>query len=327
METAMPHPMEQYHDLLRAVLERGVLQHNARTGEDCLALAGWQLQFDLQDGFPAVTTKQLFFKSVVGELLGFFRGYDNAADFRALGCRIWDQNANETRAWLDNVNRKGTDDLGRIYGVQWTKWRDSRVARSQAERDALAAKGYAELLFDRDRGAWMMERSINQLEDAARKIMTNPSDRRIIISAWRPDEFDQMALPPCHVDYRWVPFEDRRELHVVMSIRSWDLFLGSPFNVASTALFLAIMARLTGYTARTVTIHATNAHIYGNHVDQVREQLARSHFDQPQLSLSDRIAPLASVDQIPGAFARIEPADIELLNYRHHAPIRAPMAA
>lgn len=93
----MQHPMEQYHDLMRAVLERGVVQHNTRTGLDCHAVAGWQLQFDLRDGFPAVTTKQLFFKSVVGELLGFFRGYDNAADFRALGCRIWDQNANETR--------------------------------------------------------------------------------------------------------------------------------------------------------------------------------------------------------------------------------------
>lgn len=191
----------------------------------------------------------------------------------------------------------------------------------------MAAKGYEDLLFDRERGAWMMERKINQLEEALRKIITNPSDRRIIVSAWRPDEIDLQCLPACHVDYRFVPFEDRRELHVVMTIRSWDLFLGAGFNIASTALFLSLMARLSGYTPATMTIQAANAHIYSNHVDQVREQLTREHYEQPTLAIADEVAPIRSLDEIPGVFTRIEPAHIRLENYRHHSAIRAPMAA
>ncbi|MEQ1594675.1 MAG: thymidylate synthase [Casimicrobium sp.] len=319
--------MQNFHELLRATLERGVDQFNVRTNSLCRVLVGYQLQYDLADGFPAITTKKLAFNNMKGELLGFFRGYDNAADFRKLGCTVWDKNANETVAWLANPNRKGTDDLGRIYGKQWTDWKDRRVAGTVLERDALLARGYAQKMHDSDQGLWLVERGINQLENALHTIITNPSDRRVIVSGWNPTEFDQMALPPCHMDYRFVAFETTKVLHVVMTIRSWDLFLGAPFNIASTSLFLAIMARLAGYTPGTVTIQATNAHIYGDHFEQTREMLEREHFAPPQLVLSENVRPISDPADIAGAFARIEPEDVWLSNYSSHAAIAATMAA
>lgn len=319
--------MQNYHDLLQTALEQGVDQFNTRTNKLCRVLVGYQLQYNMADGFPAITTKKLAFNNMKGELLGFFRGYDNAADFRALGCTVWDQNANETQAWLNNPNRKGHDDLGRVYGKQWTDWKDRRVVATEQERDALQLNGYTQKLHDPEQHAWLMERDINQLENALRTIIINPSDRRVIVSGWNPAEFDQMALPPCHMDYRFVAFEDTKVLHVVMTIRSWDLFLGAPFNIASTSLFLAIMARLAGYTPGTVTIQATNAHLYEDHFDQVKEILTRDHFDAPRLSLSENIRPIDNLDEIAGVFTRIEPSDIALVGYQSHSAIKAPMAA
>ena len=319
--------MKNYHNLLQTTLEQGVDQFNTRTKKLCRVLVGYQLQYNMADGFPAITTKKMPFNNMKGELLGFFRGYDNAADFRAIGCTVWDQNANETAAWLNNPHRKGQDDLGRIYGKQWTDWKDRRIVMSEQERDALHASGYTQQLYDPVQSAWFMERGINQLENVLRTIITNPSDRRTIVSGWNPAEFDQMELPPCHMDYRFVAFEDTKTLHVVMTIRSWDLFLGAPFNIASTSLFLAIMARLAGYTPGTVTIQATNAHLYEDHFDQVKEILTREHFEAPQLVLSDSIKRIENLDEIAGVFTRIEPDAISLVGYQSHSAIKAPMAA
>jgi thymidylate synthase len=323
--------MQNYHQLLKTVLEHGLDQFNTRTGKVCRAVVGYQLQFDLAAGFPAITTKKLAFNNMKGELLGFFRGYSNAADFRALGCTVWDDNANKTAAWLANPNRKGLDDLGPVYGKQWTDWtsyRETDSADSDAA-DRLFEEGYR-LVCD-DGKVSVFRKSINQLENALRKLITDPSDRRIIVSGWNVGEFDLMALPPCHMDYRFVAFDGPspdapKVLHVVMTIRSWDLFLGAPFNIASTSLFLAIMARLSGMEPGTVSIQATNAHLYEDHYEQVREQLSREHMQQPTLWLSDNIKQ-ASIDNIPGVFTRIQPDDIKLDGYQSHAAIKAPMAA
>lgn len=323
--------MQNYHDLLKTVIERGHDQFNTRTGKVCRAIVGYQLQYDLHDGFPAITTKKLAFNNMKGELLGFFRGYQNAADFRSLGCTVWDDNANKTAGWLANPNRKGTNDLGRVYGAQWTDWRAYREIPSSNgyEVDRLFEEGFR--LVSDDGKTAVFRKSVNQLENALRKLITDPSDRRIIVSGWNPGEFDLMALPPCHMDYRFVAFDGPtpsalKVLHVVMTIRSWDLFLGAPFNIASTSLFLAIMARLAGMTPGTVTIQATNAHIYEDHYDQVREQLARDHLPAPVLNLSGRIKAV-SVDEVQGIFTRIEPDDITLEGYQSHAAIKATMAA
>lgn len=314
-----------YLGLLEHLASNGVYKPN-RTGVGTFADVGHMLKFDLRQGFPAVTTKKLAFKAVKGELLGFFRGYDNAADFRALGCNVWDQNANETPSWVNNPNRKGTDHLSRIYGVQWTKWRDTRIARTPGEMVKLASAGYPLVAHDKERGVAVYEREINQLEDALRTLLTNPYDRRIIICAWRPDELDQMALPPCHVAYQLVAMPDNT-LHITLWQRSTDALLGWPFNQASTALMLALFARLCGRTAATVTMFSTDTHVYKNHVEQVKSQLQREPFAPPKLVLSDRIKQLHPGDDIKGVFERIEPTDIDLEDYEHHPALKAPMAA
>ncbi len=321
------HPMQQYHDLMRHTLEQGVRVLNERTGEHCYLIPSAQLMFNLQDGFPAISTKQLFYKSSFAELLGFFRGYTSAAEFRALGTNIWTANANSTPAWLANKHRKGEDDLGRLgYSTQWTAWRDTRVAHSIEERQSLLDAGFEERLHDPGKDLWMMERAINQIESVLRKLLTDPSDRRIVITGWRLDEFDQMALPPCHHTYTFTAIEATRELHLTVNMRSVDVFLGLSFNNSTAALFLSLMARLAGYKASSVTMQLANVHVYANHVDQVQLQLSRAHLKQPTLIISDEVKTIGDLSEIEGAFTRIEPHHLTLQDYIHHPAIRAPMA-
>jgi thymidylate synthase len=287
--------MRQYLDLLEDVLKHGTRQSN-RTGTDAISLPGAMLKFDLAEGFPAVTTKKLAFKSVAAELVGFLRGYDNAADFRALGSRIWDQNANENPQWLNNPHRKGEDDLGRIYGVQWRRWR--------------GANG----------------QHVDQVMQALRTLRERPNDRRIIISAWKPDELIEMALPPCHISYQFLVNAERGELHLCMYQRSCDLFLGVPFNIASSALFLSLMARLTGYRPGRFTHFLADAHIYVNHVEQVEEQLSRAPLPLPQLEIDERIPAFDGIHFEPEWIDKVEPGDFRLKNYVCHPALRAPMA-
>jgi thymidylate synthase len=316
--------MQPFHDLLKRILTLGKIRPN-RTGVDTKFVPGAVLEFDMADGFPAITTKKLAFKTAVGELLGFFRGYQSAAQFRELGCKVWDGNANETKDWLASPYRKGTDDLGRIYGAQWTDWRDWREVRTAAEKDALVAKGYEIRAFDSAQSVWILRRGINQLEVALRAIMESPTNRRIMITGWRPDEFDQMALPPCHVDYQFLCDVETKTLHLVFFQRSFDTALG--FNVALGALMLSIFAKLSGYTAGTLKQFIGDAHIYVNHFEGVEELLSREHFAQPTLELGESIPTLTSVDQIAGIFTRIEPQDITLKGYESHPAIPFPMAA
>ena len=324
--------MQNYHDVMSDVLANGQLKPN-RTGTGTIASVGHMLKYDLAQAFPGVTTKKLAFKAIVGELLGFFRGYQNAAQFRSLGCKVWDQNANETASWLRNPNRKGQDDLGRIYGAQWTGWRDTRYAHTRAQARKLRSEGYKTMAFDlgayiglNKRAAWVFEKTINQLEEALKLLMTDPYNRRIIVNGWRVDEFDQMSLNPCHVAYQWIVMPDGK-LHSTLWIRSNDLFLGHAFNAASLAVFTHIMARLAGYAVGTATVFISDAHIYENHVDQTKLQLSREHFPAPKLMLSDRIQKVERVEDIKGVFERIEPQDIWLEGYESHPAIPAPMAA
>jgi len=297
-----------------------------RTGTGATGNVGNLLKGDLREGYPAPTTKKLAFKAVRGELLGFLRGYDNAAQFRELGCNIWDQNANENATWLASPYRKGHDDLGRIYGVQWTRWRDTRVARATAEAARLHAAGYRLLAHDTAQGVYTLEREINQLEECLRTLLTNPYDRRVRVTAWRPDEFDQMALPPCHVDYQFVALPDNT-LHVTMGMRSVDVFPGLPFNMASTAMLLHIMARLCGREAATMSIFLGDTHIYKNHVEAVNLQMSREPLNSSaRLVLSEDIKPIVDLADIRGAFERIEPEHIWLEGYESMGAIKAPMA-
>lgn len=317
--------MEQFHDLLRRVRNRGIRQRNERTGELVRFLPGQVLHFDMADGFPAITTKQLFFKQALGELFGFFRGYQSARRFREdLGCKVWDTNANTTPAWLANPARKGVDDLGRIYGAQWTNWQDWRETRQAEEAIELQARGFQLVAVDLHRPRWVLRRGINQLEKALRAILTNPSDRGIIVTAWRPDEFDRMALRPCHVDYQFIVDTENKVLHLSFYQRSWDLALG--WNTVLGALFLHIMARLAGLTAGTLTQHIGDAHLYEKHLPGIETMLAREHFPQPTLVL-DGIERVTEIGDIEGVFARMSPAGVRLEGYQHHPKVAFEMTA
>lgn len=288
--------MKPYHALLREIIDNGIRQPN-RTGIDAISMPGAMMKFDLREGFPVVTTKRLAFKAVVGELLGFLRGVDNAADFRALGCNVWNQNANENAAWLANPHRRGEDDLGRIYGVQWRGWR--------------GADGVG----------------VDQVSNAVRTILSNPYDRRIIISAWKPDELGQMALPPCHVLYQFLANPDKKELHLCMYQRSADAFLGVPFNTASCGLFLHIMSHFTGYTAATFTHFLADAHVYVNHLEQVEELLSRDPRPLPELRIAETVPTFASAgDFDPSVFDQLHPGQFSLEGYDPHPAIKADMA-
>lgn len=287
----------QYLDLMRSILKDGSRQKN-RTGIDTLMVPGAMIKVDLRDGFPAVTTKKLAWESVKGELVGFLRGYTSAADFRKLGCKIWDQNANENKAWLANPARIGEDDLGYIYSRLWT-----------------------DMPFDNGLGAngWTQWNQIEKLLDGIRK---DPTSRRLIVNSWHPEVFDQAALPPCHVMFQVIIDQGKGLMHMNMYQRSCDMFLGVPFNVASYALLTHILAAVTGYGVGTFTWFGADCHVYENHVVQVQEQISRKPMVPPVLLHPEGLGFIETYEGL----CRIEPSDFELYNYQHHPALKAPMA-
>lgn len=215
------------------------------------------------------------------------------------------------------------NELGRTYPSQWTDWKDTRVEPPARAAQMIASKGYA-LIGHALNGDWIVQRSINQLEDNLRQVLTNPYSRRIVLSGWNVGEMDMMCLPPCHVGYQLILDPESRVMDLVMGMRSFDVGLG--FNVTLAALYLSLMARLSNYTPRHVKMDIGDAHIYVNHVEGLTEMIQREHYPQPKLIIADAVKPV-SVEEIPGAFARIEPAHLSLEGYRHHPKIDLPMAA
>jgi thymidylate synthase len=322
--------MQAYLDLVRDIFDNGSWQEN-RTGTRTLSLPGAAMRFDLQQGFPAVTTKKLAFKSAIGELIGFLRGSRSAAEFRSLGCRVWDQNANENPQWLGNPYRLQEDDLGPVYGVQWRGWPAYKVLdRDRVDQVADAvARGYRQVAEYEQSGRpqVLLYKAIDQLRQCLDTIVQNPSDRRILFHGWNWAQLDEMALPPCHLLYQFLPNPSRQEISLCLYIRSNDVGLGTPFNLTEGAALLHLVGRLTGYTPRWFSYFIGDAHIYETHVAMLREQLNRKPFPAPRLVLSERIPDYAITGRYePDWLDRVEPSDFALENYRHHEPLSAPMA-
>ncbi len=322
--------MKAYLDLVRSIFEQGAWQDN-RTGVRTLSLPGACLRFDLRQGFPAVTTKRLAFKAAMGELVGFLRAADSAADFRALGCRVWDQNANENRAWLDSPWRDGPDDLGPVYGVQWRQWPAYKLlpADAAARIEAARGRGYRVVgpVQDQGRPCVLLYKAVDQLRACLDALIHDPGSRRILFHGWNWAQLEEMALPPCHLLYQFLANPATRELSLCLYIRSNDVGLGTPFNLAEGAALTHLVARLTGYEPRWFTYFIGDAHIYETHVDMLREQLNRDPLPAPRLRLSDRIPAYADTGRYePEWLERLEPGDFTLEDYRHHAPLTAPMA-
>lgn len=323
--------MKQYLDLVRTVLDTGAWQQN-RTGIRTISIPGAMLRFDLQkDGFPAVTTKKLAFKSVVGELVGFLRAARSAADFRALGCKVWDQNANENAEWLANPYRRGEDDLGPVYGVQWRQWPAYKLLDAQDTRQIEDAqrRGFriVSAVQDEGRNKVLLYKAIDQLRECLDTIINNPGSRRILFHGWNCADLDAIALPACHLLYQFIPNANTKEISLCLYIRSNDIGLGTPFNLAEGAALLHLVGRLTGYRPRWFTYFIGDAHIYENHLDMLKEQLTREPYPAPTLVLSERIPDHAKTGRYePEWLEKVEPSDFTLEGYRHHAPLTAPMA-
>jgi thymidylate synthase len=287
--------MQQYLDALKNILENGDLRPD-RTGVGTLSLFGSQLRFDLSEGFPAVTTKKLAWKAVVSELLWFVSG---SSDERKLKELLYgDQNIDKKTIWSDNEGadywqrrKKFKGDLGRIYGVQWRTWRAP--------------------VFGANR---MGIKHIDQLADLINSIKSDPYGRRHIITAWNPGELDLMALPPCHMMAQF--YVNNGQLSCQMYQRSADMFLGVPFNIASYALFTHMIAQVCNLDAGELIITFGDAHIYNNHIDQVKEQLSRKPLELPVLRLNPEITSVTDFSM----------EDIDLVGYQSHGSISAPMA-
>lgn len=323
--------MKQYLDLVRTVLDSGTWQEN-RTGIRTISIPGAMLRFDLQkDGFPAITTKRLAFKSVIGELIGFLRATRSAAEFRALGCKVWDQNANENAEWLNNPYRLGEDDLGPVYGVQWRQWPAYKLldADNKDQIKDAQKRGFRLISAVNDDGTdkVLMYKAIDQLRDCLDTIINNPGSRRILFHGWNCADLDAIALPACHLLYQFIPNATTKEISLCLYIRSNDLGLGTPFNLAEAAALLHVVGRLTGYKPKWFTYFIGDAHIYENHLDMLNEQMTREPYAAPKLVLSDRIPDYAVTGKYePEWLEKLEPGDFSLENYEHHAPISAPMA-
>jgi len=297
--------MKTYLDGLRQVLEQGTVK-NDRTGVGTISLFGMQQRYNLAESFPAVTTKRLAWRACVGELLWMIEG---SGDERRLaeithGTRegattIWTPNA-LAPYWRPQAQFEG--DLGRVYGVQWRHWNQYRVEKDMGP----AHKGGVRLAVDRT--------EIDQLALLIEGIRRDPHGRRHILTAWNPAELDQMALPPCHVMAQF--YVNQGLLSCQMYQRSCDMFLGVPFNIASYSLLTHLIAQVCDLGVGEFVHVLGDAHIYLNHVDQVREQLTREPMMAPQLVL---IPEIREIDQFTMA-------DIELRGYNSHPAIKAEMA-
>jgi thymidylate synthase len=263
--------MKCYHELLDNVLENGVWRKD-RTGVGSRSVFGRQFRFDLKEGFPLVTTKKVFMRAIIVELLWFLRGDTNIGYLTERNVHIWDE-------WADE-----NGDLGPVYGKQWRSW---------ASPDG---------------------RAIDQISDVLRIIRTQPDSRRMVVSAWNPADVPDMALPPCHCLFQFAVLDGKLSCQLYQ--RSADLFLGVPFNIASYALLTHMIAQVAGLEPGEFVHTFGDAHIYDNHLDQVRQQLARDPRPLPQLTLNPEVTDL---------FAFTE-ADITLTGYDPHPPIKAPVA-
>lgn len=301
--------MLRYLAALKQVLDTGT-QRGDRTGTGTLSLFGMQHRYDLAESFPAVTTKKLAWKACVGELLWMIEG---SGDERRLAEITHGTSDGTTTIWTPNAlapywrhKAKFEGDLGRVYGVQWRHWHTPVEHRQEHYRDDFG--NYY------NRGGKLHVKEVDQLADLIDGIKRDPHGRRHIISAWNPGELDQMALPPCHTFAQFYVADGR--LSCQMYQRSCDMFLGVPFNIASYSLLTHMIAQVCQLQVGEFVHALGDAHIYLNHIDQVKEQLKREPLPAPQLWLNPNITDITKFTM----------EDIRLDGYTSHPPIRAEMA-
>ena len=263
--------MEQYHNLLRTILEKGEKKSD-RTGTGTISIFGYQMRFNLSKGFPCITTKKLHLRSIIHELLWFLKGEDNIKYLNENGVRIWDE-------WADD---KGN--LGPVYGVQWRKW-EGKDGNTH-----------------------------DQIKKLINDIKTNPYSRRHIISAWNVPFIDNMALPPCHTIFQFYVINGKLSCQLYQ--RSADVFLGVPFNIASYALLTMMVAQVCDLELGDFVHTFGDAHIYLNHIEQVKTQLKRDFFPLPKMKINKEVSDIFSFSY----------DDFELVDYQAHPHIKGEVS-
>lgn len=263
--------MKQYLDLMQHVLDTGTQKHD-RTGTGTISVFGYQMRFNLQDGFPMVTTKKLHLKSIIHELIWFLQGDTNIKYLKDNGVRIWDE-------WADE-----NGDLGPVYGSQWRSW-------------------------PKPNGGY-----IDQITQIINTIKNNPDSRRIIVSAWNVAEIENMALPPCHAFFQFYVADGKLSCQLYQ--RSADIFLGVPFNIASYALLTMMVAKVCELEAGDFIHTFGDAHIYNNHLEQVKLQLSRDPKPLPTMKINPEVKDIFDF--------KFE--DFELVNYQAHPHIKGAVA-
>ncbi len=281
---------EQYEKLCQRIIDKGVWVGNERTNIRCLTLINADLEYDVEQAqFPLVTTRKCFYKAAIAELLGYLRGYDNAADFRKIGCNTWNANANENQAWLDNPARKGVDDMGRVYGVQGRRWQGPDNT------------------------------TVDQLKKVVDNLSKGIDDRGEIITFYNPGEFHLGCLRPCMHTHTFSLLDDK--LYLTSYMRSCDVPLGLTFNMPQCYVLLALMAQITGHKPGKVFHKIVNAHIYENQFDLMKDvQLKREPYDMPTLKINSDIKSLEDIE------TWVSTDDFKVEGYQHHESITYPFA-
>jgi len=282
--------MKQYLDLCNRVVNEGVWVDNARTGMRCLTIINADMEYDVSEGvLPIITTRKTFWKQAVSEMLGYLRGYTSAAQFRAIGCNTWTANANDNEAWLANPFRKGTDDMGRVYGSQGRDWKNPEGKK------------------------------IDQLRNVYDNLRQGIDNRSEIMTFMNPGERDRGCLNSCMHTHNFSILDGK--LYLTSYQRSNDLPLGNVFNQIQVAWLLMVMAQITGLEAATAYHKIVNVHIYENQLDLMKDvQLKREPFPLPKLEINPAIKTLEDLE------TWVTADDFKVIGYNCHPGIAYPFS-
>ena len=300
--------MQQYLDLVRHIRDHGVKKED-RTGTGTVSIFGHQMRFDLAHGFPLVTSKKVHLKSILHELLWFIRGDTNIRYLVENGVGIW--NDWPYQNWLRET---GQDTSLEMYSPEWRAVMKEFIEKIKTDRDFAAQYGDLGPVYGKQ---WRNFGGVDQLTQLIEDIKSNPDSRRLIVSAWNPQDIPVMVksgLPPCHSLFQFYVVDGKLSCQLYQ--RSVDVFLGVPFNIASYAILTMMIAQVSGLGLGDFVHTFGDAHLYLNHMDQVEEQLSRSTFDLPTMKINPQVTSLFDF-----VFD-----DFELQNYQSHGPIAAPVA-
>jgi thymidylate synthase len=282
--------MKQYLDLCQRIIDEGEWIENERTGKRCLTVINADLEYDVANNqFPLITTRKSYWKAAIAEIIGYLRGYDNAADFRAIGAKTWDANANENEAWLNNPHRKGTDDMGRVYGVQGRGW--------------MKPDGT----------------TLDQLKKIVDNLSKGIDDRGEILTFYNPGEFDRGCLRPCMHTHTFSILGDT--LYLTSYQRSCDVPLGLNFNQVQVFFLLKMVAQIAGLKPGKAYHKIVNAHIYEDQLELMRDvQLKRDPYPSPQLHINPDIKTLEDLE------TWVTMDDFSVEGYHSHPAIAYPFS-